>query len=176
MIAQPIYDRLRFIAEAKKAFDSTPKWEPITHRASQRLVMVVALRLNGVLRGGVSLRLRTPIAAWDEDVYGQIEVRLPGMNRPLRLNPIEWRPRRYHDNPASSPPAHRNQRLWDRWHPFDLNALHGMQGFDQSGGGIAVPLPHIPASFSEYANLCASLWVCSDMYDLPPPPWTDEML
>ncbi len=148
-IPQPIYDRLRFIAEAKKAFDSKPRWEPTPHRSSQRLTLVVALRLNGVLRGGVSIRLRTPIDAWEENVYGQIEVRLPGMNRLLRLNPVEWRPRRYHDNPSTAPAVHRNQRLWDRYHPFDLNAAHGMQGFDQSGGGIAVPLPSVPDSFSE---------------------------
>ena len=175
-ISQPIVERLRFISEARKAFDSKPKWELTPYRASQRLVMIVALKLNGVLKGGVSLRLRTPVNSWEEDVYGQLEVKLPGMNRALRLNPVEWRPKRYHDNPSSGPQAHRNERLWDRWHPFELNVMHGMQGFDQSGGGIAVPLPSVPGSFSEYADLCASLWICNDMYEVPPPPWTRDML
>src|SRR5580692_12931750 len=94
----PILDRRRFIAEAKKSFDSKPNWETVKHRLSNRLSLIVALRLNRVLRGGVSIRISTPSDVWEEDVYGHVEVRLPGVDRSLRINPIEWKPLRYHDN------------------------------------------------------------------------------
>ena len=118
----------------------------------------------------------TPGDVWEEDVYGHIEVRLPGATRTLRLNPIEWRPLRYHDNPPSAPPAHRSQRLFDRWLPFDINEKHSIAAFDQSGPGIAIPLPRVPNSFAEYADLCSDLWRCPDMMGLTPPPWSRKML
>lgn len=174
--AGQILDRLRFVDEAKKSFDATPTWEIVPNRTSTKLSLIVALRLNGTLRGGVSIRITTPADAWEEDVYGHIEVRLPGSNRALRLNPVEWRPLRYHDNPAKAPPPHRNQRLWDRWLPFDLNASYGLHAFDQSGCGIAVPLPDAIGNFSQYTDICARLWKCPDMMGLSPPPWTRTLV
>jgi len=172
----PILDRLRFIAEAKKAFDSKPIWKKEKYRSSIRLSLIVALRLNGVLRGGVSIRISTPSDVWEEDVYGHVEVRLPGVNRSFRINPIEWKPLRYHDNPSQASAPHRNQRLWDRWLPFDLNAPRGLHSFDQTGCGIAVPLPRALSNFSDYTDLCSTLWLCPDMMGLPAPPWARRML
>ena len=171
-----ILHRLREVAEARKSFDAPPKWVISQNRRTDRLNLITAIRLNGVLFGGVSIRLVTPADAWEEDVYGHVEVRLPGVQRALRVSPVEWKPFRYHDNPATSPLPHRNQRLWDRWHPFDLNAPLGIGAFDQSACGIAVPLPRDPATFSEYADLCADLWRCPDMIGLNPPPWARKML
>ena len=173
--SHPILDRLRWIADAKKGFDAKPTWTTIEHRASARLDLVVALRLGGVLRGGVSMRLQTPRDVWEEDVYGHIEVRFPDSKRALRLNPIEWRPLRHHDNPPTSPPAHRGQRLLDRWLPFHFNQRLGLGAFDQSVPGIAVPLPRAPNSFLEYTDLCSDLWHLPDMMGLAPPPWARRM-
>lgn len=175
-LSQPIIDRLRFVADTKKSFDSEPTWRSAPNRSSDRLTLVVALRLQGVLRGGVSIRLATPRDVWEEDVYGHIEVRLPGVSRSLRLNPVEWRPLRHHDNPPDAPLAHRSQRLWSRWLPFEVNALYGAGAFDQSASGIATPLPREPAAFSEYADLCADLWRCPDLLGLAPPPWARTLL
>jgi hypothetical protein len=169
-------DRLRFIAEAKKSFDSEPAWSPVPSRLSSRLSLVVALRLDGILRGGVSLRLETPLDVWEEDVYGHIEVRALGMTRALRVLPVEWKPFRWHDNPPSAPPAHRNQRLWDRYMPFEINAQHGLGAFDQSTSGIAIELPRQVANFNEYTDLCSSLWNCPDLLGLAAPPWSREIL
>jgi hypothetical protein len=171
-----ILDGLRFVAEAKKSFDSVPSWTEVPSRLSSRQSLVVALRLDGVLRGGASLRIVTPTDAWEEDVYGQIEVRLPGVTRALRLHPIEWKPLRHHDNPPDAPPAHRNQRLWDRHYPFELNAPFGLGAFDQSTSGIATELPRAPSNFKEYTDLCSDLWICPDLLGLPPPRWTRTML
>jgi hypothetical protein len=169
-------DRLRFIAEAKKSFDSTPSWIEVPSRLSTRLSLVVALRLNGILRGGVSLRIITPSDAWEEDVYGHIEVRLPGLTRALRLTPVEWKPLRYHDNPPNAPAAHRNRRLWDRYMPFEINAQFGLAAFDQSASGIATELTRQPTSFKEYTDLCSDLWNCPDLLGLSPPPWTRKLI
>lgn len=171
-----ILERLKFVADARKSFDTVPKWEPIPYRSGRLLILVVALRLDGILRGGVQLRLKTPEDTWEDDVYGQIEVRLPAGRRSLRLNPVEWRPMRHHDNPPNAPNPHRNQRLWDRWHPFDLNEPYGLRCFDQTSSGIAVPLPREVGSFNEYTDLCSSLWHCPDLIGLTPPPWTRDLI
>lgn len=171
-----ILKRLRDVSEARKSFDTAPEWRVSQNRRTDRLNLIALIRLNDVLFRGVSIRLATPVDAWEEDVYGHVEVRLPGVQRALRVSPVEWKPFRYHDNPATSPPPHRNQRLWDRWHPFDLNAPLGIGVFDQSACGIAVPLPRDPATFLEYADLCADLWRCPDMIGLTPPPWARTML
>ena len=167
---------MRFIVDAAKTFDSEPSWRETTNRLSTRLSLVVGIRLKGILQGGVSLRLVTRSDAWEEDVYGHIEVRLPGDSRMLRLLPVEWRPLRYHDNPPHAPAAHRNQRLWDRYLPFDINAEFGLGAFDQSSSGIATELPRMPSSFAQYTDLCSDLWKCPDLLGLPPPPWTRALL
>ncbi len=171
-----ILDRLRTIDEARKSFDVKPQWVTTQNRSTQRLTLNVALRLDGILRGGVSILLATPVDAWEEDVYGHIAVRLPGLSRSLRLNPVEWSPLRHHDNPLSGPAAHRGVRLFDRWHPFDINAQFGLASFDQSGPGIAVELPRVPNRFSEFSDLCSNLWRCPDMMGLPPPPWSRRLV
>lgn len=167
---------MQFVADAKKSFDTHPKWEILPNRYSRVLSLVVALRLNGTLRGGVSIRIVTPEDSWEEDVYGHLEVKLPQNRRLLRVNPVEWRPLRHHDNPPNAPDAHRNQRVYDRWHPFDINAAYGLRSFDQSGPGIAVPLPRTVDNFTNYMELCADIWRCPDMYELEPPPWTKELI
>ena len=167
-----IIDVLSWIADAEKSFDAAPQWTTVTSRGSYRLELVVAVRLEGILQGGASIRLATPYDAWERDLYGHVEVRIPGVSRTLRLNPIEWRPLRHHDNPASAPEAHRLIRLWDRWLPFDQNKKMGLGAFDQSAPGVAVPLPRDLTSFTDYADLCAELWRCPDMMGIQPPPWS----
>lgn len=173
---EKIFAALRYISAARKSFDTKPNWKTIeNNRFSFIHQVIIPIRLDGILRDGVQIRILTPAKVWEEDVYGQLEMRLPGVRRSLRLNAVEWRPLRPHGNPADGPAAHRRETLFDRWYPFEINAQHGMQAFDQNGAGIAVPLPREPTNFSEYANLCADLWVCPDMYDLPPPPWARTM-
>ena len=172
-----ILDRLRFIARGQKSFDSTPAWDEIPCRATSRLLLVVALRLNGTRRGGVSLRLATPADAWEEDVYGHIEVRLPGFNSHAPSDPVEWlSPYRYRDNPPSAPPAHRSQRLWDRWLPLEINAQFSLAAFDQSANAIAVPLPRALANFSEYVLICAPIFGSLILLGLAPPPWSKRII
>jgi hypothetical protein len=122
------------------------------------------------------MRLDTPSEAWESDVYGQIEVRLPGVSRTLRVDPIEWKPLHYHDNPPNAPPVHRHQRLWDRILPFEVNAQFGLGAFDQSSPGIATELPRAPANFREYTDLCSDLWKCPDLLGLDPPPWVRKLV
>jgi len=117
----------------------------------------------------------TPQDTWDEEVYGQIEVRMPGISH-LRLNPVEWRPLRYHDNPPDAPAAHQFVRLWDRWHPFDLNRPLGIRAFQQTRSGVAIPLLRAVTTFSEYTHLCADIWRCPDLLGLRPPPWSKQLI
>ena len=52
--------RLAELAAAPKSFDAAHSWEVITDRASTRLCCTVALRIGGVLGGGVAVMIKTP--------------------------------------------------------------------------------------------------------------------
>lgn len=170
--ADALLARLGTVNGAAKSFDAFPNWEIVTDRSSSALHYVTALRIDGALGGGVSLRLVTPISAWEQDVYGQISVAVPGARSQLRLTPIEWRPRREHRNPDRAPEPHRLISVKDRWHPFDLNRPLGIRVFQQADPGVAVPLPRAISSFSDYIALCAELWNCPDATRIPAPPWS----
>ncbi|MGY2052930.1 hypothetical protein [Methylobacterium sp. JK268] len=172
---QRILDRLAFVVEAKKTFDSAPKWERVPYRDGERLQLTVALRVAGVLRA-VTLRLVTPADVWEEDVYGHLEVRGLGLAKHLRLLPIEWRPLHHHDNPPDAPAPHAGLRLFDRFMPFDLNMDRGLGVFAQNRPAVMVDLPRAPTDFLSYCDLCSDLWRCPDMIGLEPPPWSRAMI
>lgn len=74
---EKLRDRLSFVEDSNKEFDTSPSWKVVPDRMSSKLMLVTAIRLRGTLRGGVSIRLKTPLDAWEEDVYGHIEVQAP---------------------------------------------------------------------------------------------------
>lgn len=168
-----IIAHLRAVCEAEKTFDSPVDWSPVKdNRGNERLYLKGALRLGGQLGGGVSLFISTPRDDWENDVYGQIEVRQPGIRAHLRVLPIEWRPRREHRNPATAPAELRMVTLSDRWHDFDDNAACGINGFNQTQTGIARGLPRAISSFSDYLTLASEIWKLPDLRTIDPPPWS----
>lgn len=173
---EKIRQRLSFVESSHKDFDAETDWKIEPDRTSQRLMFVTAVRLAGALRGGVSIRLKTPIDAWEGDVYGHIEVQAPGLKGTMRLCAIEWRPLHDHDNPPNAPPAHRYAKLQDRWYPYDLNKELSIDVFLQRTAGIAAPLPRNVNNFQEYCDLCSNLWRCPDMMGVKPPPWSRTLL
>lgn len=172
---QKILDRLAFVVEAKKTFDSKPQWSRVQSRDSERLQLSVSLLIGGALKA-VTLRLVTPANVWEEDVYGQLEVR--GLNLPkhLRLLPIEWRPLRHHDNPPDAPEPHDSLRLFDRYMPFHLNMDRGIGVFTQTRTAVMVDLPRAVSDFPSYCDLCSDIWRCPDMIGLKPPPWSRTLV
>lgn len=172
---EQILEFLETVSRAEKSFDSLPAWEEYKDRTSGKLRYATAIQLNGVLGGGISIRITTPKETWEEDVYGQIEVRPARMKRSLRVDPIEWRPLRPHTNSPAAPPPHSFQQYSDRWHPFDLNKPFGIGVFNQSDKGVAVPFPRAISSFSEYLDLCSDIWKCPDVKEIPTPPWSPQL-
>ena len=172
-----IIDHLRAVSLAEKTFDSPVDWKPIKDsRGQERLYLRGALRLDGQLGGGVSLLISTPRTDWERDVYGQLEVRRPGIRAHLRLLPVEWRPRRQHRNPASASDDLKLLTLVDRWHSFEDNAPLGINGFNQTQTGIARDLPRAISSFSDYLNLASEIWKLPDLRTIAPPPWSKTLL
>ena len=152
------------------------KWYLVQNRPAGRLEWQAGLRLEGVLGGGVSARLATPADAWDRDVYGQVEVRVSYLPRAVRINPVEWRPRRPHSNSPTAPEGHALVTTLDRWHPYELNRDQDVSVFFQGAVGVAVPLPSDINSFSAYLKFCAIVWKCPDMEKVPPPPWSRSLV
>jgi hypothetical protein len=159
------------IDAAEKSFDAWSEWSRETDRNTTRLHYRTALRVGGVLGGGVLLHIHTPEEQWDSDVYGQITVTTRA-SVTLRLNPIEWRPIREHRNRADAPANHRFKTLSDRIHPFALNRRYGVGVFRQWDQGVAVEFPRAITRFEDYLKLCAEIWNCPDVEDIPPPPWS----
>lgn len=172
---QELLTRLYDANLTSKTLDETPRWEKVRDRQSVKLEYRAALRMDGNLGGGVSVRLQTPENGWEDDLYGQIEIRRPGMRSALRLNPVEWRPLREHRNPPDAPEPYRLKILRDRWHPFELNQPLGIDVFTQSKPGIAAPLPRAVSSFSDYIDLCAELWRLPELREIPAPPWSKQL-
>ncbi|WJR67185.1 hypothetical protein QTA58_00120 [Neorhizobium sp. CSC1952] len=170
-------ERLTEIDAAPKTLDSLPEWALVTSRPSGKLYWTAAVRLNGILGGGVSIRFATPADVWELDVYGHIEVAIPALGpRRLRLNPAEWRPRSDHRNQMWVPAPHSLATYKDRWHPFDLNKERGVTIFLQGSAGAAVPLPDDIDSFSDYLHFCGAIWKCPDVEKVPPPPWSRRLV
>lgn len=168
---QRIIERLAEIDAAEKSFDAWSDWSPEGEFGRVRLHYRTALRVGGILGGGVLLHINTPEDEWDSDVYGHITVTTRA-SMTMRLNPIEWRPLREHRNRPDAPADHRLKTLTDRFHPFALNRRYGLEVFRQRSQGVAVELPRAITRFEDYLKLCAEIWKCPDVEDIPPPPWS----
>jgi hypothetical protein len=176
-LVERILAHLDFVDEVEKEVDSISDWQLIEHRPTGSLQWQSAVRLSGRLGGGAAVRLMTPADVWEKDVYGHIEVRPPvHPQRMLRINPVEWRPRRSHRNPNWGPEEHRLETYRDRWHPYNENRMGGIEVFLQSKTGLALPLPAPIASFSQYLHVCSKIWKCPNLKDVPPPPWSPSLL
>lgn len=173
---QQALERLETVSDADKSIDALTDWYKVLNRPTGKLQWQAALKLNGVLGGGVSAILSTPIDVWEKDVYGQISVLLPTYKRTVRLNPVEWRPIRPHSNPFDAPEGHALRTYLDRWHPYELNRDKDISVFLQSAVGVAVPLPDGIDSFSDYLHFCARVWRCPDIQKVPPPPWSPSLV
>lgn len=171
------FQHLDMVNDADKELDSIPKWEKQFHRPSGTLHWSASVRLNGRLGGGASVRLNTPLSAWERNVYGQLEVTSAATtNKTVRLNPVEWRPLKPHFNPKLEDEEHSLATYLDRWHPYPLNRGRDVAVFSQYRPGVALPLPPNVTTFTEYLNFCGQVWKCPSIEDVPPPPWSPQLV
>ncbi|MBX4911218.1 MULTISPECIES: hypothetical protein [Rhizobium] len=171
------FDHLDMVDAADKELDSVVDWEKILHRPSGTLQWTTSVRLNGRLGGGASVRLTTPASVWESNVYGQIEIRSAATgNRTVRLNPVEWKPLKPHHNPRIDNEEHSLATYYDRWHPYPMNRGLDVDIFFQKKIGIALPLPQNVTTFAEYLYFCGQVWKCPSMKDVPPPPWSPQLV
>lgn len=175
--AERFFEHLDMVDAAAKQLDGLPKWEKVFNRISGTLNWTVSVRLNGRLGGGASVRLSTPLSVWEKDVYGQIEIRSAHtLNKVARLNPVEWRPIKPHRNPKIDDDEHSLATYLDRWHPYSLNKALDPDVFFQKKTGVALPLPQNVTTFAEYLNFCGQVWKCPSIQDIPPPPWSPQLV
>lgn len=171
------FDHLDRVDRTPKELDAMPEWTLKTDRLSGRLMWHTAVKLNGRLGGGVSIRLTTPTAAWERDVYGHTEVVSPAtLNRQVRINPVEWKPMRAHRNPPFDNDDHSLATYLDRWHPYELNRSLNPDTFFQKSTGIALPLPVEVDTFSDYLHFCGTVWKCPSIERVPTPPWSPQLV
>lgn len=171
-----LFEHLDRVVAASKSLDAMSEWYKVLNRPTGKLEWQAALKLDGFLGGGVSVLFSTPVDAWEADVYGQLNVKMASLPRALRLNPVEWRPRRAHTNSPNAPEGLALETLLDRWHPYNINRDQDVAVFMQAAVGIAEPLPAGINSFSDYLKFCAIVWKCPDIERVPPPPWSRSLL
>lgn len=171
-----LLEHLDNVNSASKSIDAMSDWYMVLNRPTGRLEWQAALKLNGVLGGGVSARFATPVDAWDADIYGQLEVKMAFLPRSVRVNPVEWRPKRPHTNPPNAPAGLALETFFSRWHPYEINRDQDVNVFLQAAVGIADALPDGIISFSDYLKFCSIVWKCPDIERVPPPPWSRSLL
>jgi len=173
------FQHLDYVYNAQKEIDSIPEWRLKTDRQSGRLTWLAAVKLNGVLGGGVSVRIATPVDVWEHDIYGHIEINsVETLRKTARIIPVEWRPRGLHGNPPCGNQEYSQVLLKDRWHPYDKNRrLQNPNVFFQNNvTGIAVPLPLEITTFLDYLKFCGQVWKCPSIEEVPTPPWSPRLI
>jgi len=173
------FEHLDYVHNAEKELDSIPEWTLKPDRQRGRLTWFAAVKLNGVLGGGVSVRITTPADVWEHDVYGQIEINsIETLRRTARILPVEWRSIKDHRNPPIPDSEHSRETYRDRWHPYDKN--RDLQNpaifFQDNVTGIAFPLPLGITTFLDYLNFCSRVWKCPSIEEIPTPPWSPKLI
>jgi hypothetical protein len=121
------------------------------------------------------MRITTPRASWEHDVYGQIEVQKPAKGN-WRIDAVEWRPLKPHTNRPDASSEHRLVTLTNRIHPFSVNRRYGLGVFEQKDRSVGVDFPRAVERFEEYLSLCSDVWNFPELKGLSPPKWSMLLL
>ena len=110
-----------------------------------------------------------------QDVYAQLEIWCPEIERYLHFERIEWKPNRPHTNPFTAPAGLKGKQLLDRHHPFTLNRRLGIPALLQAVPLIGIDLPAGIETFTDFTGLLSRVWQV-DGPDFPVPPWQERLL
>jgi hypothetical protein len=112
----------------------------------------------------------------DGDVYAQIELWCPEIERFLHFERAEWKPIRPHTNPFRAPKNLRGRILQDRHFPYSLNRKLGIPSLLQTVTLIGQPIPEEDSeAFNKFAEFLGTVWKV-DASNLPTPPWQRSLL
>lgn len=175
-LERDILDRVAGAVAATKTIGGLPAWSPApSHRSNHCLELVIPLLIDGLSVSGLQARLNARADMAERDVYAQMELWCPEIERFLHFERVEWRPNRPHTNPFTAPANLRGKRLLDRHHPFRENRRLGIPGLLQTAPLIGVELPDRLETFTDFTGFLGTVWRL-DSPDFPAPPWQARFL
>jgi hypothetical protein len=175
-LEREILDRVAAVIVANKSWAAPPAWRLApNHRSNHCLEIVAPLLLQGVVRSGFQARLNARADLPEREVYGQLELWCPEIERFLHFERVEWRPMKPHTNPMHSPAGLRGIKLTNRHHSFQLNRRAGLPGLLQTTQLTGVDLPGSIQTFNDFAAFVGEAWRI-DMTQMPVPPWQGGLL
>jgi hypothetical protein len=125
---------------------------------------------------GLQARLCARTDLPERDVYAQLELWCPEIEKNLHFDKAEWRPLRPHTNPPSAGVRLRGLTLIDRQHRFDVNRRLGIPGLLQTVPLIGESLPEGMETFNDFCVYLGKLWNLAEASLLPAPPWQERFL
>jgi hypothetical protein len=175
-LEREILERVAEFAHASKGFGGRLSWRSAPrHRSNTCLELVAPLLVDGASRDGFQARLNARSDVPDGDVYAQLELWCPEIERYLHFERAEWRPLRRHTNPLTAPARLRGRNLEDRHFPYSLNRRLGIRALLQTVTLVGQPLPDGLGTFNKFGDFLGTIWGI-DASELPIPPWQRRLL
>jgi hypothetical protein len=141
VLLREILDQVAEFSKSPKAWGGNLSWQLTTHRSNACVQGVVPLLVGGAAKSGFQARLSARTDMTEREVYAQLELWCPEIEKYLHFDKVGWRPIRPHTNPPAAPAGLRGRTLLDRQYPFLLNRRLGIPGLLQTVTLVAEPLP-----------------------------------
>jgi hypothetical protein len=171
-----LLERVAQISNASKALAGGAGWRPVRNRTPTAIELVNPISIEGAVHSGLQARLTARSDMPDSDVYAQLEVWCPEIEKYLHFDRAEWRPIRPHTNPPNSPSGLRGLCLQDRMLPFSLNRRLGINALLQTVTLMGQPLPEDLTTFKRFTEFLGIMWHLEGASVLPEPPWQERLL
>jgi hypothetical protein len=175
-IEREVLDRVAEFSQSRKAWGGNLSWRSTTHRSNAYVQAVIPLFIGGAAKSGFQARLSARTDMAERDVYAQLELWCPEIEKYLHFDRVEWKPIRPHSNPQTAPAGLRGRILMDRQYPFLLNRRLGIPGLLQAVTLVAKPLPDGLQTFNDLCGFLSTMWALADSSPLPEPPWQERLL
>jgi len=166
--------RLPPLIAATKTLASTPRWTAV----EAQLDFTVSLDIESVTQIGLRLRGRCLRDYADQNLSLQIEYLFQGLNKPVPVIRLDWRPLKPHNNRNIGPERWRLIPFHcSHFHPFvenhDWMMGNGLPFTDNIKANlpIALPLEDDPADVAAVLVLMGRVFQIDGVTAIPVPPW-----
>jgi hypothetical protein len=111
----------------------------------------------------------------DQELYGQLELWAPEIEKYLHFERVAVKPIRPHTNTPTAPAGLRGVTLFDRRYPFSLNRRLGIPCLLQTVPSIAQPAPPGIENFKDFCRFLNATWTIDNCDTIPTPPWQENL-
>jgi hypothetical protein len=88
-LEREILDRVAEFSQSRKVWGGNPSWRPAAHRSNACVQAVVPLFVGGAAKSGFQMRLSARTDMAERDVYAQLELWCPEIEKYLHFDKVE---------------------------------------------------------------------------------------